>query len=88
MKNAAVQYMIRIMRKYALCMCKNKGAVTAHFINTFVWATACFFFSKSDILSLLPWLYSAVCVGNLKERFSHGIIYIMIGNFIGFFQLW
>ena len=56
------------MRKTAFCICKNKEAVTAKLISTFVFAISiiqflCYLNPKFQASSHLLWLYSPVCVG-------------------------
>ena len=70
---------LHMMGKPTICICENKGAVTAKLISVFVFATRIVQFlfylnPKFQASSCHLWLYSPVCVGPVRKPhcwFSH-----------------
>ena len=69
------------MRKPAFCIFENKGADQLHGNGT---ADQCLKFvlhvATSIVQTHLIWLHSLICVGNLEDRFVHGMAYLKIGK--------
>ena len=89
MNQAEMHYLSRVMIKPGFCICENKDAdqlrgtaklISAFIFNTRIVQSIYFLNPKFHGSSHLLWLYSPVCVGQVKNpenRFSHNEAHLM-----------